>query len=286
MKLSAASNGCSSSGKVERLAHQQNVSVVIPCYNEAQRLDVRLFRAYMEDSVTVRLIFVDDGSKDKTLNVLKEVCHGFEDRSSILPCKINRGKAEAVRLGLLHTLKEHNPKLIGFWDADLATPLAAIQRFVDVLNRLPAVDMVFGSRVRLLGRDIKRDYHRHYLGRVFATVVSNLLDLPIYDTQCGAKLFRVNSNVESILEQPFLSQWIFDVEIIARYLKVYNNDPRNLERKIYEYPLESWEDVAGSKIRPLDFIRAFADMLKIRSKYLKYMAVPDCNYAETSETIY
>ncbi|MBV8706367.1 MAG: glycosyltransferase [Acidobacteriaceae bacterium] len=246
-----------------------NVSVVIPCYNEAKRLDCFSFRTYLMKSPSARLVFVDDGSKDNTVEVLGKICSGFEHRTFILRCEVNRGKAEAVRLGLLQALKEYNQEFVGYWDADLATPLPVIHCFVELLHARPDINMVFGSRIKLLGRHVKRDARRHYIGRIFATVVSNILELPIYDTQCGAKLFRVSSGLESILKEPFLSKWVFDVEIIARYRRAYGNDLKQLERMIYEYPLEWWEDVAGSKVRPSDFLIAIFDVLKIRSKYLK-----------------
>jgi len=221
-------------------------------------------------STSVRLIFVDDGSKDGTVKVLEQVCSGIEHRAFVLRSEVNRGKAEAVRLGLVHALEKHNQDLVGFWDADLATPLEIIDRFIKLFEARPDIDMVFGSRVKLLGRSVKRKPHRHYMGRIFATLVSSVLQLPIYDTQCGAKLFRVNSGIRSVVETPFLSRWVFDVEILARYRQKLGNDPNRLGRMIYEYPLECWEDVAGSKIRPLDSVTAFRDVLKIWSKYLKH----------------
>ena len=137
---------------------------------------------------------------------------------------------------------------IGFWDADLATPLEAIHDLLQKLIDQPRLQMVFGSRVRLLGRHVHRKAIRHYLGRVFATVVSGILRLAIYDTQCGAKIFRVTPDLSQILSQPFITRWVFDVEILARFIALKNL--HLLHDSIYEFPLETWEDVAGSKVSP------------------------------------
>ncbi len=244
------------------------VGVVIPCYNEARRLSVERFRDFLAANQTKHLLFVDDGSHDRTRDVLEQICRGYEDRAGILLSNRNKGKAESVRTGINHALNTFQQDVVGYWDADLATPLDSIGRFLAVLDDHPRIEMVFGSRIKLLGRRIQRRETRHYLGRVFATVVSMMLRLPIYDTQCGAKLFRVDENVRRVFADPFLSRWVFDVEIIARYLNLYRYNSERLEESIYEYPLEVWTDVEGSKVRPEDFVRALVDVLKIRRKYL------------------
>ncbi|MBV9157984.1 MAG: glycosyltransferase [Acidobacteriaceae bacterium] len=244
------------------------VCIIFPCYNEATRLNVPLFRTFLADSRDSRIVFVDDGSNDKTVEVLEELCRGYENRAGVLRCGRNRGKAEAVRFGICHALEQFQPEIIGYWDADLATPLDSVRSFVNVLEERPTIEMVFGSRVKLLGRHVERRAIRHYLGRIFATVVSVVLRLPIYDTQCGAKLFRVTPHVTRVFAEPFLSKWVFDVEILARYLSLYRGDSRQLEEVIYEYPLERWVDVAGSKVGPKDFVTAFVDIVRIQRRYL------------------
>ena len=242
--------------------------LVIPCYNEAARLDMHAFRDYLAGHSGVRFLFVDDGSSDNTAAVLKDLCDGFEDRAEFLECKPNAGKAEAVRKGVLHAIQSYDLDSVGFWDADLATPLAAVLPFAGVLARRPDIEMVFGSRVQLLGRSVNRSPLRHYLGRVFATVASITLRLPIYDTQCGAKLFRADSNLKTVFAEPFISKWVFDVEIVARYSKLCGHDDRHLQGCIYEFALEKWTDVAGSKVKPGDFFTAMLDLLKIKRRYL------------------
>jgi dolichyl-phosphate beta-glucosyltransferase len=243
------------------------VCLVIPCYNEADRLDIHAFRDYFASHVRARFVFVDDGSRDNTAAVLKDLCEGYEDRAAHLSYQPNVGKAEAVRRGILFALNEYDLDAIGFWDADLATPLHAIPGFINVMTRLQNIDMIVGSRVQLLGRHIHRSATRHYLGRVFATVASITLRLPIYDTQCGAKLFRINDEMKQVFSEPFLSKWVFDVEILARYSKLCGHDPHHMQDRIYEFTLEHWRDVAGSKVRPRDFFLAMLDLARIRVRY-------------------
>ncbi len=250
------------------MTEEHRVSLVVPCFNEAARLNVPQFRQYLAAHSQIHILFVDDGSTDGTLRVLEQARSGYEDSAEILGCSSNRGKAEAVRLGLLHALDNLEQEIVGYWDADLATPLDSVGRFVEILDSRPEIEMVFGSRVKLLGRYVVRRPARHYLGRVFATVVSQMLRLPIYDTQCGAKLFRITPRTRQVFAEPFLSKWVFDVEIIARFLRLYGNDPKELEQIIYEYPLEAWVDIPGSKVGPKDFLKAFQDLVRIRRKYL------------------
>jgi glycosyltransferase involved in cell wall biosynthesis len=181
----------------------------------------------------------------------------------------NTGKGEAVRGGLLEALGQ-GFKYVGFFDADLSTPLEVVSEFCAIMDRDPQVAMVVGARVRLLGREIERRAIRHYSGRVFATAASLLLNLPVYDTQCGAKLFRATPELKQILHQPFLSRWIFDVEIIARFIRSRRaRGAVPVERSIHEVPLRWWKDVRGSKLRFVDFVTAAWDLLRIYWRYLR-----------------
>jgi dolichyl-phosphate beta-glucosyltransferase len=238
--------------------------IVVPCYNEEHRLPTDQFLEFLCQS-QVCFVFVDDGSRDRTIDRLEGLRANHEDRVFVLRLRANRGKAEAVRAGLNFAL-DQNMEYIGFWDADLATPLDAIPQFLAVLAAKPELDMVFGSRVKLLGRHVQRKPSRHYLGRVFATVVSSMLRLPIYDTQCGAKIFRARPKTRELIADPFLSRWVFDVELIARYIRQLGS-AQLAAQGIYEFPLDVWQDVGGSKIRPFDFLAALRDIVLIYRKY-------------------
>jgi len=245
-------------------------TVVIPCYNEAARLRVDAYEAFLRSDASygVQLLFVNDGSQDGTLGVMEGMRERFPKRVTLLNQQPNRGKAEAVRQGMLQVIAEGKSKVTGFWDADLATPLDLIPKFLELMKERPELHLVLGARVRLLGHQIHRQPMRHYLGRFFATAVSLLLRLPVYDTQCGAKLFRINSELEQVLAEPFHSRWIFDVEILARYLAFHHGHSEELGAEMYEYPLPAWSDVKGSKVRGTDFFRAFGELMTIYRRHL------------------
>jgi dolichyl-phosphate beta-glucosyltransferase len=241
------------------------VVIVVPCYNEARRLNTQAFKAFTHERYRVRFLFVDDGSTDETWNVLQSLSALDEERFLIRRLPNNVGKGEAVRQGLLQAFQV-NPDYVGYWDADLATPLSAIPAFCDVLNA-SQFEMVFGARVRLLGRVIERSPARHYPGRIFATMASLVLGVPIYDTQCGAKIFRASPAVHSLFEGKFITRWLFDIEILARFIRSRGLDRRAVEKTIYEFPLDEWHDVAGSKVRARDFAKSFFGLALIYWHY-------------------
>jgi glycosyltransferase involved in cell wall biosynthesis len=237
--------------------------LVVPCYDEAARLPISVFASFLETHPRLGFIFVNDGSRDETPAVLSRLAGRFPVQVVVLDLQPNRGKAEAVRHGLLSAM-ERSPRLVGFWDADLATPLESIDEFEALLEARPDIEWVIGARVKLLGRHVERHVLRHYLGRVFATAVSLVLGIAVYDTQCGAKLFRANGALAAALTGPFRSRWVFDVEFIGRFLQyLAASGTPNPEDRIFEYPLMTWVDVPGSKVRPIDFVRGLAGLLGV-----------------------
>lgn len=221
--------------------------IVVPCYEEAKRLEPARFLAVLEHEPMLGFVMVDDGSKDDTRSILEGLRDASKGRIEVVALDTNQGKAEAVRRGVLRAV-ELGAEVAGYWDADLATPLEYIVRFVERLEEDKLV-MVFGSRVRLLGHHVERKAIRHYIGRGFGTLAALALGLPIYDTQCGAKVFRTTPAIKSAFEQPFELVWAFDVELFSRLLRreVEVGDI-DVEEQCAEFPLREWRDAPGSKL--------------------------------------
>ncbi len=238
-------------------------ALVIPCYNEAQRLRPEVFVEFARNHSNIHFIFANDGSRDDTSTVLARLAALIPNQATVLDNQVNQGKAGVVRQGILHAIDHLDVEAIGFWDADLATPLPTAIEMLGVLEKYSRFVMIFGARVKLLGREIFRKPERHYLGRIFATVVSILLHLPIYDTQCGAKIFRRTPYLRSLFATPFVSRWIFDVEIIHRFQQLPPGTAPAATEAIYEFSLPYWRDVDGSKVKPYDFLKAFLDLYRI-----------------------
>ena len=241
-----------------------SLTLVVPCYREAARLAPERFLEFLETTEGTRLLFVDDGSPDDTPRVLRELAARRPDRIGVLTLPKNAGKGEAVRRGLLAAM-ERPTDLVGFWDADLSTPLALVEEFRALFAARPETAWVLGSRWRGLGRDIRRNALRHYLSRIFATVVSLMLDLPVYDTQCGAKLFRADALFRQVLADPFVSRWVFDVEMLARARLAAPE--ASLTRAWFELPLDTWIHDGRSHLRPSDFAVAVFDLWRIKRRY-------------------
>jgi len=250
----------------------QRCTVVIPCYNEETRLDAQAFLSFVRAVPGVRFLFVNDGSTDGTLSHLERLCQKAPERFGVWDLAHNVGKAEAVRQGVIRVLRG-DAEFFGYWDADLATPLCVIPQFLRTLEENPHFEMILGSRVRLLGRPIRRRPLRHYLGRLFAAAASIVLRLPVYDTQCGAKLFRATPRIGRLFESPFHTNWTFDVELLARFLQADSAAEReSAVQALYEFPLPEWRDIAGSKVRPADFLKAALELLEIHRTYRRGLA--------------
>ena len=232
------------------------IAFIVPCYNESKRMNFQGFKDWESSHEEVTFFFVNDGSTDDTLKNLKN----YFQESQVIDLGQNYGKAEAVRMGMNIVHKEGKYNFIGFLDADLATPLSQLPLFIEQTKQQKKI--IIGSRILRLGGDIKRKWYRHYLGRIFATAASTLLNLPVYDTQCGAKLFD-SQTLKNTLDDPFISKWIFDVELFFRMKK-----QKSLTVGDYiEIPLTYWEDVGGTRLKVTDFLKAPFELLQLYRRY-------------------
>jgi len=241
-----------------------DVCLVVPCFNEAKRLDSAAFLAGLMLQPRLGFCFVNDGSEDDTSRALRELADRAPGRITVVDLDRNRGKAEAVRRGMLKAVEDTRHAFVGYWDADLSTPLSEITSFIDILEQNAEAMAVIGSRLRRLGANIDRRALRHVLGRVFATLASITLDLPVYDSQCGAKLFKA-AVVAELFGEAFRSTWCFDVEILARLsARLGTNRTRHA---VIEVPLRAWREVGGSKLRLYQVALMPLELWRIRMRY-------------------
>jgi dolichyl-phosphate beta-glucosyltransferase len=242
-----------------------DIVLVIPCYNEADRAPWAQIQAYLEADQDAALILVDDRSQDGTLGRIRDLRALHPDRVLDVALEHNSGKAEAVRQGVLAARRQWpEARYIGYFDADLATPLSAAREMLAAIaDTRPA--LIMGARINLLGTTrIERDRNRHYFGRVFATVVSAMLDVAVYDTQCGAKLIGAHA-AEHLMRDPFLSRWLFDVELLWRCLLRYGR--ADLGAHVKEMPLRQWSEKGDSRIKPTDLLKVPLELWRIRRLY-------------------
>jgi glycosyltransferase involved in cell wall biosynthesis len=235
-------------------------AIVVPCFNEEARIDESEFVRLAKHG-EIRLLFVDDGSTDETSALLHRMA---VDTSAIdvLTLPKNCGKGEAVRRGLLEVLADGAPA-VGYYDADMATPTDELLRLLSVLGSDPDLKVVIGSRVSLMGSSIRRTPMRHYLGRLYASIASLSVGTHIYDTQCGAKVFRNCPELTEALTRPFRATWAFDVELLDRLLHGDEHTPGLSLHSFVEVPLMAWRDVHGSKLSTLHAGKAMADVVGI-----------------------
>jgi dolichyl-phosphate beta-glucosyltransferase len=245
-----------------------SICIVIPFYNEAFRFPINEFLEFLHTDKETVFCLVDDGSSDETGGLLLSIKERYPDRILLKVNAENKGKADAVRLGMLSAMEYFPSNYFAFFDADLATSLEEAFHLRSILLANPNLEYAFGSRIAILGVHIKRRLHRHLIGRVIATFISNILHLMVYDTQCGAKLFK-RSLAMKVFEKPFITTWLFDVEILARIIGMYGRN--DIEKFVIEVPVKSWIDKGGSKISWIYGFRVFIDLVRIKFRYYKLL---------------
>lgn len=239
------------------------VGVVIPCYNEESRLQSAAFIKMVEENAGYHLCFVNDGSTDHTLQVLKELRKGREHYISIYNCEKNGGKAEAVRRGLNYMASFPDLDYLGFLDADLSTDF---EDFDDLVKTIETSNfkIVNGSRISRMGANISKETARKLISTAINILICRILGMPFRDTQCGAKVIQ-RELVSIAFGKPFLTKWLFDVEIFMRMKLHYGK--QNAQKLICEQPLKKWIHADGSKLSMKDSLKIGLQLMRI---YLHY----------------
>ena len=218
--------------------------IVVPCFNEVTRWDRDYWTAMLQIP-QVQWLFVDDGSTDSTLELLRDT--SINTNAKILQMPRNVGKSEAVRAGMNAAFEDQQSLLgIGFIDADGAFEVSEVASVIEKCENLlgdKKNDALWASRVQLAGRNIQRSQSRHYVGRVLATVFSHGVAPIPYDTQCGFKIFSVSLELQENLKETFRTRWLFELEMLSRW----NRDNKK-PMAVWEEPLGSWREIGDSRI--------------------------------------
>jgi len=229
-----------------------DVSVVIPAYNEASRILPTLFSRidhFTSRRLSHEIIVVDDGSRDSTAALVREVSRRLTSvRLICLPS--NLGKGAAARAGV----RNATGALVLIEDADGATPISEFEALRAAVEA--GADIAIGSRQPSEHTRVDRRLKRWVMGRTFALLVNGWAVPGIADTQCGFKLFR-SDVARRIFALQRLDGFAFDVEALRL--------ARELEFGVAEVPI-NWADVAGSKVNLVrDSLRMLWDVLRIPS---------------------
>ena len=226
--------------------------MVIPAYNEEKRLPPTLKSVadWLTRAVpTWEILVVDDGSRDAT-GALVEAFSAARPNVRLLRNPGNRGKGYSVRHGMLRASCEW----VLFTDADLSTPIDEVRKLADATARGQAVVAVGSRAVDRSLVSVHQSAFREFSGRLFNLVMRTATGLPFRDTQCGFKLYRADAARE-IFSRQQLDGFSFDVEdlFIAQRLGL----------PAVEVPVR-WANVEGTKVRAMEGLRSFADLLRIR----------------------
>ena len=223
--------------------------IVVPAYNEGGRLPALLREAagHLRSRSDVRVLVADDGSRSEEArrmqDSVREAAETFGLTEGALRYRrhaANRGKGAVLRDSFLTEGASGAFDVLGFLDADGSTPFSEALRLIDLLRRHgDETDAYLGCRLKCLGIPVERKVSRHLVGRVFATLVSNLFGIPVYDSQCGAKFFKASLLTPELLHLCDDERWIFDTQLLVA---LWWSGAR-----LRECPV-AWREVPGSKV--------------------------------------
>jgi dolichyl-phosphate beta-glucosyltransferase len=230
--------------------------IIVPCFNE----ETRFKESYFDELTTIRntfWIFVDDGSTDSTGKKLRKFCN--KQNRLYLKLDHNVGKANAIAQGMNYAFSKISvTNWVGFLDSDGAFEISDVENIIKMSRSIKEYNAVYSSRVKMAGRNIKRNYSRHIFARLIISFFGLVWKEIPYDTQSGLKLYRYSGGFISIFEKPFKTKWFFDIELSIRYL-IQNQ--KNLN--VWEEPVSSWSDIPGSKVNHRQSFRIILEVLYV-----------------------
>ncbi len=239
---------------------QSGILLVIPCFNDSKRLaeffpELCIACQNIADEIGIQV--VDDGSTPEecsnTAKIVEEQRVQFEAVRPLIPLPNNVGKGGAIYAGWRSATSEN---WLAFVDADGAIPAVEVARLCGSVTTHQSLDGILSSRVLMLGHDIERTMTRHIAGRVYATLAKILVGVPVYDSQCGFKIFK-RSSLEQVKADLKTLRFGFDMEIIAN-LHLSGG-------QLLEMPIRQWRDVPGAKVRLFrDSLDMFVSLLQLR----------------------
>jgi dolichyl-phosphate beta-glucosyltransferase len=258
---------------IQNKLFEQKTILVVPCFNESNRWKENYWTK-IANHPSIEIVFVNDGSSDLTLDLIKRFSK--KNGTNYVNLPKNSGKAEATRLGLIFAISmmRKSPEIanVGFIDADGSSSINEVLRIVEIFCLKNEFDSLWTSRVKLSGREINRTLVRHFLGRIFALIASIGTDTMPYDTQSGFKLFKLNSKFENCVVEPFKTRWLFELEILNRW-----EDLNKSKLKIWEEPLMDWKDIPGSKVTFKEILRVGKELLLLKTRHLSFRKLKDQN---------
>ncbi|WP_103071589.1 glycosyltransferase [Aquimarina sediminis] len=252
--------------------------IIIPCYNEEKRLNAIAFLEFIKKEDNYHLCFVNDGSKDNTIDILKDIQSQAPQKVSVIDIKKNSGKAAAVKAGARYLHSRGDIKFIGFIDADLSTDFEDFDGLLKTLKTNKKLSFVFGSRAKNTSNNINKNGMRRVISKFINVLIVFILGLSIQDTQCGAKVFKAEL-VPVIFNKNFFSRWLFDVEMFIKMKKHYGKE--KTVSKIYEQPLKRWVHIEDSKLGLKDSIKIPYQLLSI---WFNYNILPFFQHSFSNQT--
>jgi glycosyltransferase involved in cell wall biosynthesis len=237
--------------------------IIVPCFNEETRFPYKVFLKFAQENPQVLLCFVNDGSEDKTLAVLKGLQFNCSQNISVFSCKNNVGKAEAVRQGILYIYNNFKIPSMGFLDSDCSTTPEEWLLMAKFKEKYPQFGAIVGSRIQRLGVNVAGK-DKSIFNSLVQKFIRVILKTPFQDTQCGAKIF-MRSLVPFLFSQPFMTPLLFDVEIFLRLQKKFGKT--TLQKGVLEYPLMNWTETGDSRLKWKDSIQIPIQLFKLYFSY-------------------